>query len=214
MSGLCVQQRSISAHSGAGHTAADGRGGLLPESTSPPPYSTAGLRPAVAVASISVRARHCTRLRTAPAESPALSPLWETKYALVPHQAPFAAGYASHCRRMLEVCARFHITCRRRLPVQRRTPPHTAANGQGQATLDLRSAAARAQLRIECAQAGKQCLKMPAGMRIDSPADSEAQVSEKDTQGGFRFSPMSMTLKRNRNMRTAGTTFRTGEGGM
>lgn len=54
---------------------------------------------------------------------PALSPLLETKSALVPHQAPFAAGYASHCSRMLEVCARFHITCRRRLPVQRRTPP-------------------------------------------------------------------------------------------
>ena len=33
---LCAQHRSISAHSGAGHTAADGRGGLLPESTSPP----------------------------------------------------------------------------------------------------------------------------------------------------------------------------------
>ena len=36
LSGLCVQHRSMSAHSRAGHTAADGRGGLLPEFTSSP----------------------------------------------------------------------------------------------------------------------------------------------------------------------------------
>jgi hypothetical protein len=81
--------------------------------------------------------------------------------------------------------------------------PHTAANGQGQATLDLRSAAARAYFELSVRRQASSVCKMPAGMRTDSPADSEAQVSEKDTQGGFRFSPMSMTLKRNRNMRTA-----------
>ena len=36
-SGLCVQHRSISAHSGAdGHTACDGRGRLIPDWTTPP----------------------------------------------------------------------------------------------------------------------------------------------------------------------------------